>query len=312
MAVIPYIIVYVCLAVFVVAVVARAIVWLRMPLHLRWELYPVAHEPGERGKYGGSYLEETDWWKKPRHSSMLGELRVMVPEILFLEALFHHNRPMWWRSFPFHLGVYLVSAATFILLGGGLVAHLWPAALGGTPGDLLHWLLLGCAYGGLVLGILGALGLLQRRWSNVTMRDFSTPADFLNLVFFVVAFGAALAYLVVVDHDLSRSAAFAGQLVTFSLVPFAGTVFEAAFLGVVVVLLALLVAYIPLTHMSHFVGKYFAYHAIRWRDAPTVRGSKEEQTIEGLLKQPVTWGAPHIAAEGRKNWLDLATEEMKK
>ncbi len=38
MAVIPYIIVYVCLAVFVVAVVARAIVWLRMPLHLRWEL----------------------------------------------------------------------------------------------------------------------------------------------------------------------------------------------------------------------------------------------------------------------------------
>jgi nitrate reductase gamma subunit len=75
----PYVIAYGALAVFLIACVARMLKWSRMPMHLRWELYPVAHEGGGRAAYGGSYLEETDWWTKPREVSMLGELKVMVP-----------------------------------------------------------------------------------------------------------------------------------------------------------------------------------------------------------------------------------------
>jgi hypothetical protein len=78
-----------------------------------------------------------------------------------------------------------------------------------------------------------------------------------------------------------------------------------------ITLLGALLAYIPLTHMSHFVGKYFAYHSIRWGDEPNLRGGKFEPEIQKLLSRPVSWAAPHINADGKKNWVDLATEEMK-
>ena len=34
------------------------------PLHVRWELYPVPHE-GSKTVYGGSFMEEKDWWTQP-------------------------------------------------------------------------------------------------------------------------------------------------------------------------------------------------------------------------------------------------------
>ena len=72
---------YAAAVVFVAAAVQRAVRIARLPMHLRWELYPVAHEKG-RASYGGSYLEESDWWTKPRAVSVAGELKVMIPEIL--------------------------------------------------------------------------------------------------------------------------------------------------------------------------------------------------------------------------------------
>jgi nitrate reductase gamma subunit len=50
----------VCLSttVAVIATVVRAVGYARMPLHLRWELYPVPHEAPDRAAHGGSYFEE--------------------------------------------------------------------------------------------------------------------------------------------------------------------------------------------------------------------------------------------------------------
>ena len=33
----------------------------RLPLNVRWEVYPVPHEAKEKRPYGGSYMEEMDW-----------------------------------------------------------------------------------------------------------------------------------------------------------------------------------------------------------------------------------------------------------
>jgi nitrate reductase gamma subunit len=82
--------------------------------------------------------------------------------------------------------------------------------------------------------------------------------------------------------------------------------------GLSVVLLSALVAYIPLTHMSHFVGKYFAYHSVRWDDAPNLKGGPKEAAIMANLMQKVTWAAPHIQSNGEKNWVELATMDYKK
>jgi nitrate reductase gamma subunit len=197
-------------------------------------------------------------------------------------------------------------------MGGGFVEWLAPEVLAGGFGTLVTYGSVGLAFAGLALGILGAVGLLHRRLTDPSLRDFSAPADFFNLLFFVAAFGVALAHLVLVDRDLSRSQAFVSHLVTFHLAALAGGDDLGMLTLATVVLLGALVAYIPLTHMSHFIGKYFAYHAIRWNDTPNLRGGRQEPKIQQVLNYPVSWAAPHIGGDGKKTWAEVATEENKR
>ncbi|HLC17115.1 MAG TPA: hypothetical protein VJL89_12905 [Thermodesulfovibrionia bacterium] len=90
-------------SVFVIMVVYKFAVFSSMPLHLRLELYPVDHEPKEKRIYGGSYLEEIDWVKKPAHKSLLGELIGMGSEIFFLHRVKVHNPyKIWFFSIAMH------------------------------------------------------------------------------------------------------------------------------------------------------------------------------------------------------------------
>jgi nitrate reductase gamma subunit len=302
-----YVIAYLGIVFFVIAVAARFVFWSKMPMHLRWELYPVAHEGGGRAAYGGSYLEESDWWQKKREVSLLGEVKVMVPEILFLVALREHNRKLWTRSFPFHFGLYLVAAATILMLVGGIAGAVLPETIAGPLNTLIAAVVPWLGGAGLVLGILGAIGLFLRRRSR-ELRDYTAPADYFNLIFFIVAFGVALITFVGYDRDFSLVSAFVANLATFNLASLGGGT-GVLLLMLSVVLLSLLTAYIPTTHMSHFVGKYFAYHSIRWKDDPNLPGGKEEATINELLNQPISWSAEHIKGDGKKTWLEAATEE---
>jgi nitrate reductase gamma subunit len=301
---------YSAVAIFVVAVVIRFLMWSRMPMHVRWELYPVAHE-GAKASYGGSYLEESEWWKRPRHFSLWGELRAMVPEILFLVALKEHNPKLWTRSFPFHFGLYLAAGSTGLMAVAGVLGVAFPGVMAGGVGAFVRVLIPVLGYAGLVLGLIGALGLIQRRRQR-PLRDYSAPMDTVNLVFFVLAFSVALVTALAVDRSFATVSQLVGNLATFRVGPPAGTGAAVILPTVSAILLAMLLAYIPLTHMSHFVGKYFAYHAIRWADEPNLPGGKQEKVINELLSRPVSWSAPHIGGDGKKSWLDVATEDPKK
>ena len=85
------------------------------PLHVRWELYPVPHE-GSKTVYGGSFMEEKDWWTQPRHISHWGDIKALLTEVLFLHATFEHNIKLWVRSYPFHVGMYMLMGGTIIVL----------------------------------------------------------------------------------------------------------------------------------------------------------------------------------------------------
>jgi nitrate reductase gamma subunit len=305
-----YVVAYIGIGIFVIAVIARIVMWSSLPMHLRWELYPVPHERGDRASYGGSYLEEVDWWKKPRRVSLWGELRVMVLEILFLAALREHNPKMWIRSFPFHFGLYLVIACTALMMVAGLLGALWPSILAGGLGAAVRYGTAATGWAGLVLGLAGALGLLQRRLGAEELRDYTTPADIFNLLFFVVAFGCALLTAIAVDRDFARVSAIVHGLVTLGMPASSGAGVETLLPTISVILLGALVAYIPLTHMSHFIGKYFAYHAIRWNDRPNLRGGAEEPVIARQLARKVSWAASHIKGDGQKSWADVATESQ--
>lgn len=309
MTILTYMIAYCGIAIFLVAVATRFLMWSRMPMHVRWELYPVAHE-GAKAAYGGSYLEESEWWTKPRHFSLWGELSAMVPEILLLVALKEHNRKLWTRSFPFHFGLYLVAGCTALMFLAGVLGAWLPGLMAGPVGVAIRGLIPILGYAGLVLGLIGAFGLIQRRRQR-PLRDYSAPMDTVNLAFFVVAFGFALFTALAVDRSFTTVSEFVSNLVTFNVAPLTGAGLDVLLPAVSAILLASLLAYIPLTHMSHFVGKYFAYHAIRWADEPNLPGGKQERVINDLLKQPVTWSAPHIRGDGKKSWLDVATEDPK-
>ena len=300
---IPYFVAYFSIAIFLIAVVARFFMWAKMPMHLRWELYPVAHE-GSRAHYGGSYYEESEWWKKKREVSLWGELKVMVPEILFLVALREHNLKLWTRSFPFHFGLYLVSLTTVLMMAGPLISKFLPG-VAHVMSEVVP--VIGAA--GLGLGIIGALGLILRRLSR-EMRDYTMAADFINLIFFVIAFGVALVTFFF-DPGFHVTSTFVANLVTAQLAPVEGSALVVGLVMASVVLLSLLLAYIPMTHMSHFVGKYFAYHAIRWNDEPNLQGGHIEPKIQEMLDQPITWAASHIQGDGKKTWLEAATEDIK-
>lgn len=311
MQLLPFVVAYLAIAIFLIAVIARFAMWAKMPMHVRWELYPVAHEPG-KAHYGGSYLEDFEWWKKPREVSLFGELKVMVPEILFLVALKEHNPKLWARSFPFHFGLYLTIGATVLMMLAGLLGAALPAAMGGGLGLFFQYAIMACGWVGLILALFGALGLLQRRLSDPDLKDFTAPADIFNLVFFIVAFGVTLVTAILVDPNFTVAQGFVSNLVTFNLTGLSGEGLENLLPTISVVLLSLLIIYIPMTHMSHFVGKYFAYHAIRWNDTPNLAGGPQEKEIHAVLSQKVTWAASHIRGEGKKTWVDVATEEQSK
>ena len=124
--------------IFVIAFAAKIIRYFSMPMHVRWELYPVPHE----GKpYGGSFFEEVDHWKKERHKDHVAQYTFMVPEILFIRALYEDNRPLWYWSFPFHMGLYLcIGGLVFLAIGaileaGGLAAFSFFPRIAGPGSD---------------------------------------------------------------------------------------------------------------------------------------------------------------------------------
>jgi nitrate reductase gamma subunit len=300
---------YVAAAVFVAAVAHRALKLARLPLHLRWELYPVAHEKG-RTSYGGSYLEEADWWTKPRAVSLAGELKVMIPEIFLLAGVWEYNRSHWLRSFPFHFGLYLLALLIVLLLvGGAAVAAGVNVAADGSPlARVLYEATYIVGYAGLGLGLVGGAALLGRRLVNPDYREYAKKADYFNLAFFVVTFVVALVTQAVADSYFTGLRTYFAQLVTLGHATTSSATAIPSSLALEIVLASVLLAYIPLTHMSHFFTKWFMYHDVRWNDEPNLRGGEIDRRITAVLNYPVSWAAPHIRGDGKKTWVDVATE----
>jgi nitrate reductase gamma subunit len=290
------------LLIFVAGCVRRFMQYSRMPLHLRWEVYPVPHEEPSRVAHGGSYFESGDWWTKPSHSNRIGELRVMIPEILFLKGLWEFNRRLWVPSFLFHFGLYLlIGAVVLVACGAGL-----PLFVPGLAGSGL-WILLAqfyktIGYAGALLSVLGALLLLLRRATDPDLKNYTKLADFFNLLFFIVAFAVVAAGYALRAPGSTGVGALAGGLIRFNT-----SVRVDGLFGLGLILASALVAYIPFTHMAHFIAKYFTYHAVRWDDRPNVRGGSIEAKMAQYLTYRPTWSAEHVGADGKKTWVDVAT-----
>lgn len=283
-----YGLIYVALAIAATACVVRAVRYARLPLNLRWELYPVPHEPEIHAGHGGSYFEDLDWWTKESRPNRLGEVKAMAAEIFLLHAMYRHNRKLWRWSYPFHLGLYLLIATA--------AAAVTAAALS-LPVMLVPFVgMLAC-----VMVMLGTAGLLAHRINDPELRNYSAPADYFNLCFFF-ATCAALVFNGFITTgpgmmDITRALLTCNTRLVIPLPQ-----------AIAMCMAALLIAYIPMTHMAHFIGKYFTYHAIRWGDEPCIGNRALQQRIAAYLTYKPTWAARHIGADGAATWVDLATK----
>jgi nitrate reductase gamma subunit len=251
--------------IFLAGCIFRAVRYATKPIHLRWEIYPVPH--GRRG-----------------------ELKVMVPEILFLRGLWEFNRPMWYVSYPFHLGLYLLSAAVVLLAGAAALPGLTPW-LGPVYDNL--------GEAGVVLGFAGSLGLLVRRLSDRQLRTYSSAADYFNLAWFAATF------VLLIVGEWTRPAGSAGPLEILRGAARFDT--SVAVPGVLAAGLAsglALLAYIPMTHMAHFIAKYFTYHQVRWDERSVAPGGSIERRVAEYLMYRPSWSAPHM---GTGTWAEIAT-----
>jgi nitrate reductase gamma subunit len=286
----PQVLLYAAILFFVAAVAVRATRYARHPVHLHWELYPVAHEKG-RAAYGGSHYEEPEHWQKARRVDHAGEARAMAAEIFLLEGVRHHNKPLWRVSWPFHVGVYLaIGWLALLLIAGGI----WAAGPVPAPVTLI---IDAIGFAGLGLGLIGAVGLLGRRLLDPDLRAYNAPADLVNLLAWIVYLGWSLG-VHAVEGGFGSLVAFSGALVRGQAAVLSTPI------AVEIVLGALLLAYLPLTRMFHFVAKYFLYHDVRWEDAPNPRGGALEQRLQRAMDFGVGWQAPHVAAA--RSWGEAA------
>lgn len=291
---------YVAGLVFIVAFAAKIIKYATMPMHVRWELYPVPHE----GKaWGGSFYEEVDHWKKTRHKDHMAQYKFMLPEILFIRALYEDNRSLWYWSFPFHMGLYLSIGGLVLLAIGAILQITGLPPETSALANFVQSLTTVMAVVGYILGTIGVVGLVIKRIADPELKEFSAGIDYFNLLWLgAIFFTGFLVWMRDPGFAIARD--YFAALITF-------TPMTKAMSGLHVLNLLLFIgfwAYFPFTHMTHMVSKYFMWDKVKWDDNPNVGDPGMDSKIKRYLAYPVTWSAPHVGAEGgRKSWAEVAT-----
>jgi nitrate reductase gamma subunit len=292
---------YVAYVFIVVMYTVKARAWLRMPPHIRWDLYPVIHE--EHYQYGGSYYEQQEWWKKPRPRHAWRSLFYALKDNFYMGEYYERHRSYWLFLLPWHLGfIFIITfhilcffAAVAMLSGIDITA-----ASGQLAGRIFYYILLSTGGIAFIAGTFGCIGMPVLRIVNRGLRAYATPFNFFNYAFFFLVYATGLYAWIALDPSLTEYRTYWVGLITLSpphLHPL--TVLH-------IILFDLFLIYLPFTRSLHYITRIFALYCIRWDDEPNLRGSNLEKQISGLLSQKVSWEGEHI--QSGKSWAEVATK----
>ncbi len=259
----------------------------RMPLNVRWEVYPVPHESKAKRRYGGSYMEEVDWATAKRTSSPFPAYLEIALEVATLKRVREHNGyGVWPLSLAMHWGLYLYVVWLFLLVLGGV------ANVAGLVG-----LITGVGLSTHVLGAIGALGLAVKRAASRDLAPYTTPVDYFNLLFIASFFVVGLVAWFG-DHSFAAHQACLAGVLRFHPVPVPATV------GTSFLLFGLFLIYMPFTKLIHYFAKYFTFDRALWDDDFKAKGSAVDRQVTAQLGYNSAWAAPHVSP-GR-TWLEQA------
>ncbi len=311
MTVAVYVAMYAGALLFLVGCLKRIYQYARTPFHLRWELYPVPHEEPDRARYGGSYFESGEWWLSPQAVHHRGDWTAMFREIVFLRGLWEFNPRLWLPSFLFHFGLYLSIVTAGLAIAGAAFGALIPGVVAGRMTADAFVIAGWTGATGILLVLAGSIWLLIRRATDATLKNYTKAGDIFNLTFFIAAF-ACLAYGFL--GSTVNGASF--EEIARGALRFDRGTHVGATAGLGLILVSALAAYIPFTHMSHFIAKYFTWHSVRWDDRRNARDGIVESKVAVSLRNRPTWAAAHVGADGKKSWAEIASanpaEEVRK
>lgn len=282
----------VALILFIVGNAARVIRYVRLPIPLRWELYPIPKGSPERQRYGGGYLEDSEWWNKRPANDRIGELKFVAKEVLLLGTVRENFRALWVWSLFLHWGLYLCVAALAI----GAVSLFASSFRGIDLVVITHGL--GCFF-----GLAGSAGLLLMRLTHPRLRNYTSRLTIFDLLLLGGIFATGLLSF----SRLALGLYFFGML----LQAFPANAFSFEFplaIRLHLILIAFFLAYFPFTHMTHAYMKLFSWHGVRWDDTPAVHDARVLPSFAANLRRPVTWAAPHIAPDDACSWTEVVAD----
>lgn len=283
-----------CVILFFLTLTAYRVISIRrLPVHLRWELAPIPHEKG-KSKYGGSYLEDYEWWEKPRRKSFFTPLSYMAREIFLQRGIWENNRPLWPFTFLLHTGIYLFILVLMLYLVNALLILTGAEQ---SAVNVFHVITTVVIAAACLSGIIGGVGLILKRLLDNNLRNFSSFSTFFRLIFLGAVFisgGVALLYS---GNYIEEMSGFVKGIIIFD------SISVSTAPAVHLIISFLFIIYLPFTDMVHFITKYFTYHAVRWDDEP--QNIKTQKEINKLINQPVSWSAAHIKSKSRRSWKDI-------
>ncbi len=278
----------------------KAVKYLRLPLHLRWELYPVMHE--ERYSYGGSYFEHVDWPTKERPKNIFRSIVYLAKEYLTLGEYFRRNLSYWFALYPWHVGFILIITFHILCFFGGVAMLLGLPISAQAPsawGQAFYYLILFTGVVSFVAGTIGSIGVFIKRLTEAGLRLYASPQNFLTYLFCLVVFLSGLYSWYFVDPAFSEYREFWKGLIAFHPIGVASAA------AAHIILFDLFLIYLPFTRSMHYITRIFAFFLIRWDDKPNLKGGVLEPKLLKLFGQNVTWSAPHVGAN--KTWVEVVT-----
>ncbi len=284
--------------VFIVAMYTKkALKWLGMPTHIRWDLYPVIHE--ENYRYGGSYFEHMDWWTRVRNRAHVRGLLYLLKEYFTLGEYFKKNVGYWYFLYPWHIGFILIITFHILCFFGALLM-VFGITVSPDSADVLgvifYYAIFLAGVISFVTGAFGSIGVLVKRIVDKNLSLYASPLNYFTYLFTLVVFLSGLYAWYFVDPAFSEYRDFWKGLLTLDYI----TVKPGAVVHIL--LFNFFLVYLPFTRSMHYVTRFFAFFLIRWDDEPNRRGSELEKRLENLVAQKITWSAPHVR-QG-ETWLD--------
>lgn len=284
----------------VVAYTFKVQKYFKMPQNLRWEIYPIAHE--KNYKYGGSYFEEVGWHNKPRQKNILRSITTVVKKYLFMGSYFEKKRGYWFGLYPWHMGFLLIVFFDGLILIDAVLmkAADWEiSGSAGGGGEFLYYFTMVIGLVSFTLGCIGSILMFLQRTFDENLREYATPQNYVNYIFFLAMFSSGWIAWIVDD------ATFAGFREFWVGVLSAEAVSVGSWEWIHIVIFAAFLIYLPLTRSTHYITKILYYFWVLSGDAPNLGKGETDARLNEYLNYQPSWSAAHY--QTGKTWGERAT-----